>query len=316
MAALEQRIGLGYEGIPSFCRFPMCFDLDRLEADIAVVGVCLDSGTTYRSGTRFGPKAIRDASMLYSMSYTPQVGIYDVELGRYLLAGLKIVDCGDISILPTLLTETLDLITQSIRDLRRCGAMPVVLGGDHSISYPVVRGFSDTPIHVVQFDTHLDLMDDVFGIRYSHANPMKRVSELEHVTGLTQIGIRGLNNPQQWTEEARGGKSTYFTATDVHEKGPEYVASRIPECENLYITLDIDSLDPSVAPGTGTPEPGGLTYLQLRTLLRTCASKGKLVGMDLVEVNPLYDQSGRTAQVAARLILDALGAATSGNAGK
>lgn len=145
------------------------------------------------------------------------------------------------------------------------------------------------------------------GIRYSHANPMKRISELEHVTGLTQIGIRGLLNPPAWLEATE--KSRFFTADDVREKGVDFIASQIPQSENLYISLDIDSLDPSVAPGTGTPEPGGLTYLELRAFLRACARKGKFVGMDLVEVNPLYDHTGRTAQVAARLILDALAAA-------
>lgn len=307
MPAIEQQIGFGYEGIASFCRMPMCFDLNELDADIAIMGICLDSGTSNRSGARFGPRAIREASMLYSMGYTPQAGFFDVELRKHVLEGVRIIDYGDIPTLPTLLTETFDIITQSIKDVRSRGTVPVVLGGDHSISFPVVRAFADTPVHVVQFDTHLDLMDEVMGIRYSHANPMKRISELEHVTGLTQIGIRGLLNPPAWLEATE--KSRFFTADDVREKGLDFIASQIPQSENLYISLDIDSLDPSVAPGTGTPEPGGLTYLEVRTLLRACAKKGKLAGMDLVEVNPLYDHTGRTAQVAARLLLDALAAA-------
>ncbi|MBI2311303.1 MAG: arginase family protein [Betaproteobacteria bacterium] len=157
----------------------------------------------------------------------------------------------------------------------------------------------------MHFDAHLDLMDDFMGIRYSHANPMKRIAELEHIIGLTQIGIRGLLNGLLGAEK----KAHYFTAEDVRQRGEEFVASQIPQSENIYISVDIDCLDPSVAPGTGTPEPGGLTYLQLRALLRACAGKGRLVGMDLVEVNPLFDPTGITANVAARLILDALGAA-------
>jgi len=309
MPTSEQQPGFGYEGIASFCRAPVCFDLTELEAEIAVVGICLDSGTSYRSGTRFGPKAIREASMLYSMGYTQQAGFYDIELGKRLLAGVRMVDCGDIPTLPTLFVETLDLITQFIRDIRARGAIPVVLGGDHSISFPIVRAFENASLHVIQFDTHLDLMDEVVGIRYSHANPMKRISELDHVSGLTQIGIRGVLNQPEWVETPISGTSAFFTAEDVRNKGAEYVASRIPECENIYVSLDIDSLDPSVAPGTGTPEPGGLSYVDLRTLLRACARKGKLAGMDVVEVNPLFDPTGRTAQVAARLIIDLLGAA-------
>jgi agmatinase len=314
MSEAQQQFGFAYEGIASFCRVPVCFDVEQLEADAAVVGICMDTGTTNRSGARLGPRAIREASMIYSMVYDQQTGFYDIELARHVLSGVKIVDCGDLPTLPTLVTETLDLITQSISDLRARKAVPVVLGGDHSISFPVVRGIAgrDTPLHVIQFDTHLDFMDDILGIRHSHANPMKRISELENVTGLTQIGIRGLLNPLGWAEEAQQSKSRFFTAQDVHQQGVDAVAEHIPRCENLYITIDIDSLDPSVAPGTGTPEPGGLSYLQLRDLLRACAGKGRLAGMDLVEVNPLFDPTGRTAQVAARLILDLLAAAMPG----
>jgi len=310
MPTIEQQLGSGYEGIPSFCRMPMCFDLDDLEADVAIVGLCIDTGTTNRSGTRHGPKAIREASMLYAMGYSRQTGFHDVELGKHMLAGARIIDCGDIPTLPTLFEETLGIATQFVKDIRASGAVPVVLGGDHSISFPIVRAFDDTPVHVVQFDTHLDLMDESMGIRYSHANPMKRISELEHVTGLTHIGIRGLLNSPEWLKEAEDGKSTFYTADEVYEKGPEFIADQIPESDNIYVTLDIDSLDPTEAPGTGTPEPGGLTYRQLRTMLRILAQKGKLVGMDLVEVNPLFDPTGRTAQVAARLIIDLLGAAS------
>jgi agmatinase len=316
MPSFEQQVGFGYEGIPSFCRVSMCFDLNELQADVAVVGICVDTGTSYRSGTRLGPKAIREASMPYSMGYTQQAGFYDVELRRHLLSGVRIVDCGDIPTLPTLFVETLGVITQYISEIRACGAIPMVLGGDHSISFPVVRAFHDVPVHVVQFDTHLDFMDEVMGIRYSHANPMKRISELTHVTGLTQIGIRGLLNPPQWVEDTKCGKSTFFTADEVRDRGVEFIVSQIPQSEHIYVSLDIDSLDPSVAPGTGTPEPGGLTYLELRALLRACARKGKLAGADLVEVNPLFDHSGRTAQVAARLIIDLLGAAFESVEGK
>lgn len=308
---LEQQLGFGYEGIQSFCRMPVCFDLNELNADVAVVGICIDTGTSYRSGTRFGPKAIREASMMYSMAYTPQSGFFDVEQQKQLLPGVRIVDCGDIPTLPTLVTETMDVITQYVRDIRARGAIPVVLGGDHSISFPVVRAFDDVPLQIVQFDTHLDLMDDVFGIRYSHGNPMKRISELENVKGVTHIGIRGLLNPPDWSDSSLHPKSKFYTAEEVHARGTEYITSGIPDLGNLYVSLDIDSLDPSVAPGTGTPEPGGLTYLQLRSMLRDCARRGQLAGIDLVEVNPLFDPTGRTAQVAARLIIDTLGAAVS-----
>ncbi len=311
MSVAEQRRGFGYEGIPSFCRMPMCFELDELEADVAIAGLCIDTGTTNHSGTRYGPRAIREASMLYSMGYSTEKGFYDIEQNRYLLSGVRMIDCGDISTLPTLVSDTFDIATRFIKNIRKRGAIPVVLGGDHSISYPIVRAFDDIQLHVVQFDTHLDLSDDLAGIKLGHANPMQRITELENITGITHIGIRGLLNMPEWVEMAERGKSTFYTANEVHEKEVEYIVGRIPECEHMYITLDVDALDPSVAPGTGTPEPGGLTYRQLRSLLKGCVNKGKLVGMDLVEVNPLFDPTGRTAQVAARLIIDLLGAACS-----
>ncbi len=307
MTTIEQLPGLGYEGIYSFCRFPLCFDYNEIDADVAVVGVCLDTGTTNRSGTRYGPKAIREGSMIYSLGW--EDGFFDVDLGKSILKGVRIIDCGDIPTPPTLMMETFGLITQGIKDIRSCGTIPVVLGGDHSISFPVVQGFSDTSLHVIHFDAHLDMMDDDYGMKYTHGNPMKRITELEHVTGLTQIGIRGLLNWPDWEKQKPDKTRRVITARDVQEKGLNFVFSQIPADENIYISVDIDSLDPSVAPGTGTPEFGGLTYLELVKMLRTCVEKGKLVGLDLVEVNPLFDPTGRTAQLAARLIIDVLGAA-------
>ena len=133
---------------------------------------------------------------------------------------------------------------------------------------------------------------------------------MNNVTGLTQIGIRGFLNIEEMWEEARSNeKITTFTAMDVHEKGADYIAAQIPDVENIYVTLDIDALDPTEAPGSGGPEPGGLTYMQMRTMLRACAQKGKLIGMDVNEVNPVFDPMQKTANVAVRLILDTLGAA-------
>ena len=130
---------------------------------------------------------------------------------------------------------------------------------------------------------------------------------------FSRRGGSGFRSGRYWAEAGQSGKSSFFTADEVHEKGVDFIASRIPEAENIYITLDIDALDPTEAPGTGTPEPGGLSYRQLRRLLRACLAKGRLIGMDLVEVNPLFDPTGRTAQVAARLIIDTLGAAQFNN---
>ncbi len=306
MSTIEQMPGLGYEGIRSFCRLPLCFDINALKADVAVIGVALDTGTTNRGGTRYGPQAIREGSMIYSMGFAESGELYDVDLRKHILKETRIVDCGDIPTPPTLMTECFDLITGSIDAILKKEAMPVVLGGDHSISFPVVRAFRDTPIHVVHFDAHLDMMDDEFGMKYTHGNPLKRISELDHVKGITQIGIRGLLNGGEFEACKQSGDTTIITADEVFDRGLEWVASQVPETNHLYVTLDIDCLDPKEAPGTGTPEFGGLEYRQLSRLIRLIVPKGKLVGLDLVEVNPLFDPTGRTGQLAARLILDTL----------
>ena len=310
MATIQQPFGFAYEGIRSFCRMPMCFDPEELEADVAVVGICFDTANYSRCGSRYGPQAIREASMFMGVAYDPERGFFDSELGRHVLSGVRIVDCGDITVIPSLLEVTFENVKQSIKAIRASGAVPLVLGGEHTISIPVFWAFDDLPLHIVQFDSHLDLMDDLGGIKYADANPMKRAIEMDNVTGLTQIGIRGyLNTPELW-KEAENEKVTTFTAQRVHDEGVESIVAQIPECENLYVTLDIDALDPTEAPGSGAQEPGGLSYRQMRSLLRGCAAKGRLVGMDVMEVNPVFDPTEKTANVAVRMILDLLGAAT------
>jgi len=310
MTICEQMPGLGYEGIRTFCRFPLCTDLSKFDGDVAVLGFALDTGTTNRCGARYGPQAIREGSMIYSLGSAENGELFDVDVCKTILNDLKVFDCGDIPTPPTLLETSFEMITDAIQTIRSRGGITVVIGGDHSISIPIVRGLSDTQCHVVQFDAHLDLMDDFMGMKYTHGNPMKRILEMEHISGLTQIGIRGLLNGEDWVYGNNEPKTTIVTAEEVHDRGAEWSVSKISETENLYISIDIDVLDPKEAPGTGTPEFGGLSYRQLVQLLRKTVEKGNLVGLDIVEVNPLFDPTGRTGQLAARLILDTLGAAT------
>ncbi|MGQ9722931.1 MAG: arginase family protein [Candidatus Jordarchaeum sp.] len=164
---------LPFVGIPTFCKFPYTRKLDGV--DVAIIGVPIDQGTTNRPGTRYGPRAIREASQIYGPFFIAEQGIYDVELGRYKLAGTKIIDYGDVIVAPTLSELNLDIITVYIQEILSKNVFPVTLGGDHSITFPVIRAFKDTSLKIVQFDSHLDFMDDVAGIRISHANPFKRV---------------------------------------------------------------------------------------------------------------------------------------------
>jgi agmatinase len=299
-------VDLAFVGISTFCKFPFVKELEGKDIDVAVIGAPLDQGSFNRAGSRNGPRAIRDASQIYGTAILPSQGVYDVELGRYKLANTKIVDYGDIPVAPTLTQENLDLITDTVKEILRHNIFPVILGGDHSITYPVLRAFENVPLSIVHFDSHMDFADDILGIRISHANPLKRASELGNIRQITQIGIRGLLNPEIYIDEAKEFGAHVITATQAIKHGSDRVISQIPESENIYVTFDIDALDPSVAPGTGTPGPGGFTYLQMREMLTALPRKGKIMGFDLVEVNPLYDPAGITSQVAARLILDFL----------
>jgi len=301
-------VDLGFVGIPTFCKFPYVKDIEGMDVDVAVVGAPLDQGTFNRIGARNGPRAIREASQIYGPAIIHDCGVYDVELGRYKLANTKIIDYGDIPVAPTLIQENLDLITGTVAKILHHKVFPVILGGDHSITYPVIRAFKNIPLNIVHFDSHMDFADDILGITHSHSNPIKRASELENVQKITQIGIRGLLNPELYVEEAKKFGARVITAIEAIKSGTDWVLSQIPKAKNIYVTIDIDALDPSVAPGTGTPEPGGFNYLQMRDMLTQLPKKGKIVGFDLVEVNPLYDPAGITSQVASRLILDFLAA--------
>ena len=299
-------VELPFLGITTFCKFPHTTNLEGI--DVAVIGAPIDQGTTNRPGTRFGPRGIREASQIYGSFFNQGKGIYDIELRRHKLFNLKLIDYGDIPVAPTLSELNLDIITNTIRRILRKKVFPVIIGGDHSITFPAVKAFKNNPMDIVHFDTHLDFLDQEAGIVISHANPLKRASELKNINKITQIGIRGLLNPDYITNEAEKYGTNIITAENAIKNGMEWVINQIPDAENIYVTIDIDSLDPSCAPGTGTPEPGGFSYLQMREMLTSIPKKGNIIGFDIVEVNPLYDPSGITSQLASRLIIDFLGA--------
>ena len=295
-------------GICSFAKQPICTDLDRLDADVAILGAPLDMGTMYRSGARFGPRAIREASTLYA--FGPE-GAYSPEDDQYHLSreSVRIVDAGDADIIHTDVAGSFANIEQAVRKILARGALPVVLGGDHSVHIPCIRAFSDQPpVHVVQVDAHLDFGKDREGVTFGHNQPLRRTSELSHVTGMTQIGIRNFTFSGRGSyEEARAAGSEIVTMRRARELGMAGVLQLIPEGRRYYCTIDIDGLDPAVAPGTGSPSPGGFLYDEVIDLLRGLARRGQVVGVDLVEVAPPYDATGATSLLAAQLLLRFLG---------
>lgn len=302
-----ERLDLPFTGITTFCKLPMHTDLDSLDADVAIIGAPFDLGTQYRSGTRFGPRAIRAASSLYALR---GVSYYDHEFDREFLGGVRVVDCGDVD----MIHMRPDACLQNIHDAISCivarGALPVVLGGDHSVPIPVVRALRPKgPVYVVQMDAHLDFVDERMGVREGNGNIMRRVAEMSHVEGFAQIGIRGPGSsaPSDFVDARRMG-GTIIGPRAIRSKGMAWVLEQIPDNRRYYVTIDIDGFDASLAPGTGSPSTGGLDYYEVTDLLRGIARKGPVVGFDLVEVAPQYDPTEVTAQLAARVILDFLGA--------
>jgi agmatinase len=301
------RLDLPFVGICSFGKRPICFDWAKIDADVAVMGAPLDMGTQYRSGARFGPRSIREASTLFSFGHA---GAYDHEDDVVYLPGdVRIVDIGDADIIHTDQSQSHANIERGVRAILAAGAMPVVMGGDHSITIPCIAAFDEQePIHVVQIDAHLDFVDVRHGVRNGHGSPMRRAADQPHVTGMTQLGIRNVSSTaRDGYVQARSMGSDILSVRQVRALGVAAVLERIPAGKRYYLTIDIDGFDPSIAPGTGTPSHGGFTYYEGLELIAGLAKRGTIVGLDLVEVAPVYDPTESTSILAAQLLLNAIG---------
>ena len=302
------RLNLPFVGICTFGKYPYVQDWDAIDAQVAVLGAPYDFGCQYRSGARFGPRSIREASTLFSFGHS---GAYDHEDDiTYLDAeSTSIVDIGDADIVHTDTLKSHENIEFGVRKILAAGAIPVVLGGDHSVNIPCINAFDDQePIHLVQIDAHLDFVDERHGVRFGHGNPMRRAAEKDYVTGLSQIGIRNVSSTaKDGYEAARSMGSDILSVRQFRKLGVEAVLERIPAGKRYYVTINIDGFDPSIAPGTGTPSHGGFTYYEGLELLDGLARRGSVVGMDLVEVAPDYDHAGSTSTLAAQLLLNFIG---------
>jgi len=304
------RLDLPFIGHCTFAKSQPCTVWDHIDADVAVLGAPNDMGTQWRPGARFGPRGIREASTLFSFGHG---GAYDFEdKVMYLKKDeVRIVDVGDADIVHTDMMKSNANIEFAVRKILEQGALPLVLGGDHSIHAPVIKAFEGRgPIHILHVDAHLDFVDERHGVRYGHGNPLRRASEMAHVVGMTQIGIRNVSssNEDDYAAARRAG-STILSVRDVRSLGAEGVLAQIPHGVSYYITIDIDGFDPSIAPGTGTPSHGGFLYYEVLEIIQALArrSQGRIVGMDLVEVAPAYDPTGVTSILAAQLLLNSLG---------
>jgi agmatinase len=286
--------------------------MDAWQADVGFVGVPFDAGTNDRPGARFGPAAIRDASARYHPSEEWR-GYIDAESGARILDGVSMADVGDVDVRTVDLLDNFDIITDAARLVRHNCRVPVFVGGDHAITFPIVRAFDDTPLTLIQFDAHQDYTDEKYGVRYSHDNHMRRSSELPHVKQIVNIGLRGvLERFEPYDAALRDGVIIVPAERIVREGVPAALASlpggpsRAGGAAN--VTIDIDVLDPAGAPGTGYPEPGGINYYQLKEVLLLVAERYDIIGFDMTEVDPVYDAAAVTARISAKLMLDLLGA--------
>ncbi len=305
------RLNLPFVGISTFAKSPYVADWDQIDADIAILGAPFDFGTQWRPGARFGPRAVREASTLFSFGHA---GAYDHEDDATYLAGdVKIVDLGDADIIHTKTAESHANIAHGVSKILNAGALPVVIGGDHSINIPCINAFAgdcatNGPIHVVQIDAHLDFVDVRHGVTEGHGNPMRRAIEKDYVSGMTQLGIRNVSSTaKEGYADARARGSDILSVRQVRKLGADAVLARIPEGARYYVTIDIDAFCPSIAAGTGTPSHGGFLYYDVLEILQGLAARGDVVGIDLVEVAPAYDPTESTQILAAQLLLNFLG---------
>ncbi|GGR31303.1 agmatinase [Agromyces mediolanus] len=293
-----------FAGIATFARLPRLEDVEH--ADIAVVGVPFDSGVSYRPGARFGPAHVREASRLLR-PFNPAQGVEP-------FAVQQVADAGDLAVNPFSIDEAVADVEAGARALAEQADRLVVIGGDHTIALPLLRAVTAQhgPVAVLHFDAHLDTWDTYFGAPITHGTPFRRASEegLIDLTASMHVGTRGpLYGVVDLSDDARLGFAI-VTSEDIEERGVEAAIERIRarvDGKPLYISIDIDVLDPAHAPGTGTPEAGGLTSRELLRIIRALADQ-RIVGADVVEVAPAYDHAQLTAVAASHVAYELISA--------
>jgi agmatinase len=280
---------------------------------VVIIGAPFDWGTSYRAGARFGPRAIRDADYLGFDGYRPHLPTGIDPLGE-----LEVVDAGDVLVIPGAVEKSLDRIAAAVEAIAAAGAVPIVLGGDHTITYAnatgVARAAGFGKVALIHFDAHADTGQTQYGQLYGHGTPMRRLIESGAVPGdrFVQIGLRGYWPDPETFAWMRDQHMRFFTMNEITDRGlpvvvDEAVEHAAADAAGVFISVDIDVVDPGLAPGTGTPEPGGLTSRQILDTVRRLGRELRVLGADVVEVAPPYDGPGQvTAFLANRIVLEIL----------
>lgn len=304
-----------YVGPSTFANLPWVTDPAELrarEVDVAIVGAPFDDMVTHRSGARFGPRAIREAQYSVGSLHSLQVGVQPFEV-------LRVVDAGDANVVPARPERSHAMIFRKVHDVAATGAIPMVLGGDHSITWPSASAVAEVrrpgSIGMVHFDAHADTANDSWGQTASHGTPMRRLIESGAVLGrnFVQVGLRGYWPPPDVLAWMHEHGLRWHLMTEIEERGAEAViddaiAEALDGADAIYLSIDIDVVDPGMAPGTGTPEPGGLLPRELLRAVRRIVGSVTLAGLDVVEVSPPYDWAESTASIANRVVLEGISA--------
>jgi agmatinase len=290
-----------FAGVSTFMRLPHIPDAKRL--DVALIGVPFDGGTSYRPGPRFGPRHVRQQSAIIR-PYHPVLDVSPFDL-------LRVADYGDLAVNPLSIEDTFRRIESGLKTVLDDGAIPLCVGGDHSILLPILRAIhaAHGPVGLIQLDAHSDTWDEYWGMKYSHGTPVRRAIEegLLDEAHILQIGLRGQLYGADDLDYAREHKIKMITAEEIHDAGLSMVREALAgfRGRKTYFSLDIDVVDPAFAPGTGTPQVGGLSSHQILSLVRSFAGLN-FVGCDLVEVSPQYDSAEITSLLAANLLFEQL----------
>ncbi len=294
---------LPYVGISTFARAKHQPLETMWTADVGILGIPFDLALGFRPGARFAPRVLREASLRYAL---PKEGFYDLHSNAMHLAGLEIADAGDVN-LPSLEPELSRIrIFEAVTALRSRVNLPIFLGGDHSVTYPILKAFGDIPeLHIVQFDAHLDFSDSRNDTHFSNSSPFRRAAEdMPNLKHITTLGLRGLRFDQEAVQAAKARGHTLILMSEMTNL--ERVISLLPDGKNVYISFDVDVLEPSLVPATSSPEPEGMGFGMAVNLLEAVAARNTVLGFDLVEFAPNLDSSGNSGLFLARLMMEFL----------
>ena len=315
LTVAPMRSGLHYyleQQFNSFHNFPIETDLDNLNADVAILGIPF--GDPYSMGEASNDQAFAPTHIRRHCGRALRgLDRYDFDIGGTLLDGrdIKVVDCGDVIGVAKDVAGNHARSEAAVKKILAAGALPIILGGDHAIPIPVFRAYEGRgPITLIQVDAHIDWRDIFHGVRDGLSSVIRRASEMDHINDIYQIGLRaaGSARPEEVDAALKYG-AHLITDIELQEIGMKSVLDRIPDGGQYYLTIDADGVDPTIMPAVAGPAPGGVNYPQMRTLIQGLVNKGKVVGMDIVEITPSRDLNGITAVTAGRFICNLIGTA-------